>query len=174
MDICLLWVLFVITLRSLRRADHSCVAVCDLETSWIWRPWHTGGCRAKNKQTKHKSHKILWLHNVVPSLCLFLSFYFLWRHITPEWYTSQLRYLEFRGLDKILNEITPSKNAYWVAQLFATFPYKAEGRRFDSRWGSWDFYWRIHSGHTTAVGPTQFLIEMSTRGISWGVKAAGE
>jgi len=28
-----------------------CVVVCDLETSWMRRPWHTGGCRAKNKQT---------------------------------------------------------------------------------------------------------------------------
>jgi hypothetical protein len=27
-----------------------CVVVCDLETSWMRRP--TGGCRAKNKQTK--------------------------------------------------------------------------------------------------------------------------
>ena len=29
-----------------------CVVVCDLETSWMRRPWPTGGCRAKNKQTK--------------------------------------------------------------------------------------------------------------------------
>ena len=28
-----------------------CVVVCDLETSWMRRPWTTGGCRAKNKQT---------------------------------------------------------------------------------------------------------------------------
>jgi len=27
-----------------------CVVVCDIETSWIRRPWPTGGCRAKNKQ----------------------------------------------------------------------------------------------------------------------------
>jgi len=29
------------------------VVVCDLETSWMRRPWPTGGCRAKNKQTKN-------------------------------------------------------------------------------------------------------------------------
>ena len=29
------------------------------------------------------------------------------------------------------------------------------------------------SAITMAVGPTKFLTEMSTRGISWGVKAAG-
>jgi len=28
-----------------------CVVVCDLETSWMRRPWPTGGCRAKNRQT---------------------------------------------------------------------------------------------------------------------------
>jgi len=27
-----------------------CVIVCDLDTSWMRRPWPTGGCRAKNKQ----------------------------------------------------------------------------------------------------------------------------
>ena len=30
-----------------------CVVVCDLETSWMRRPWPTRGCRAKNKQRKH-------------------------------------------------------------------------------------------------------------------------
>jgi hypothetical protein len=28
-----------------------CIIVCDIETSWIRRPWPTGGCRPKNKQT---------------------------------------------------------------------------------------------------------------------------
>jgi len=28
-----------------------CVVVCDLETSWMRRPWTTVGCRTKNKQT---------------------------------------------------------------------------------------------------------------------------
>jgi len=32
-----------------------CVVVCDLENSWMRRPWPTGGCRAKNKQTNKKS-----------------------------------------------------------------------------------------------------------------------
>jgi hypothetical protein len=35
--------------------------VCDLETSWMRRPWPTGGCHAKNKQT------YLILFNVVIS-----------------------------------------------------------------------------------------------------------
>jgi hypothetical protein len=28
-----------------------CIVVCDLETWWMRRPWPTGGCHAKNKQT---------------------------------------------------------------------------------------------------------------------------
>ena len=27
-----------------------CVVVCDLETSWMRRPWPTGGCHSRNKQ----------------------------------------------------------------------------------------------------------------------------
>jgi len=30
-----------------------CVVVCDLETSWMRRPWPTGDCSAKNKQTNN-------------------------------------------------------------------------------------------------------------------------
>jgi hypothetical protein len=35
------------------------------------------------------------------------------------------------------------------------------------------FHWHNPSGCTTALGSTQPLTEMSTRNISWGVKAAG-
>ena len=35
------------------------------------------------------------------------------------------------------------------------------------------FHWHNLSGHTMALGSTQHLTEMSTRNISWGVKAAG-
>ena len=35
------------------------------------------------------------------------------------------------------------------------------------------FHWQIPSGSTMALGLTQPLTEMSTRNISWGVKAAG-
>jgi hypothetical protein len=35
------------------------------------------------------------------------------------------------------------------------------------------FQWHNPSGRTVALGSTQPLPEMSTRGISWGVKAAG-
>jgi len=36
------------------------------------------------------------------------------------------------------------------------------------------FHWRYPSGRTMALRLTQSLTEMSTRNISWGVKAAGE
>jgi hypothetical protein len=35
------------------------------------------------------------------------------------------------------------------------------------------FHWHKPSGRTMALGLTQPLTEMSTRNISWGVKAAG-
>jgi hypothetical protein len=54
MDVCLLWVLCVLSGRGLCdeliiRLEESyrlwCIVVCDLETSWVRRPWPTGGCR---------------------------------------------------------------------------------------------------------------------------------
>jgi len=35
------------------------------------------------------------------------------------------------------------------------------------------FYWDIPASQTEALGLTQPLTEMSTRCISWGIKAAG-
>jgi len=54
-----------------------------------------------------------------------------------------------------------------VAQLAGALRWKPEGRGFHSRW--------CHnpSGRTMALGLTQPLTEMSTRNISWGVKASG-
>jgi hypothetical protein len=56
-----------------------------------------------------------------------------------------------------------------VAQLVEALRYKPEGRGFDSRW----CHWNNPFGRTMALGSTQPLTEMSTRNISWGVKAAG-
>jgi hypothetical protein len=60
-----------------------------------------------------------------------------------------------------------------VAQSVEALCYKPEGRGFDSRWCQWIFYWHNPVGRTMALGSTQSLTEMSTRNISWGVKAAG-
>jgi hypothetical protein len=46
-----------------------------------------------------------------------------------------------------------------VAQLVDALRYKPEGRGFDSRWCHWN-----PSGRTVALGSTQPLTEMSTRG----------
>ena len=42
-----------------------CVVASDLETSCMRRPWPTGGCCAKNKQT----YKIIRLDDLVPGIC---------------------------------------------------------------------------------------------------------
>ena len=41
-----------------------CVVECDLETSWMKRPWPTGGCCAKNKQ----------IHPLFKDCVMYLSF----------------------------------------------------------------------------------------------------
>jgi hypothetical protein len=56
-----------------------------------------------------------------------------------------------------------------MAQLVEALRYKPEGRWFDSRWR----HCHNPSGRTMALGLTQPVSEMSTRNISWGVKAAG-
>jgi small basic protein len=52
---------------------------------------------------------------------------FLWRRKTTDWFRSQLLRLVIRGLDKT-SEITVSKDACSVAQLFAALPYNVEVR----------------------------------------------
>jgi len=37
------------------------VVVCDLETSWMSRPWPTGGCCAENKNTTRQIENVLYL-----------------------------------------------------------------------------------------------------------------
>ena len=50
-----------------------------------------------------------------------------------------------------------------MAQLVEALYFKPEGRGFDSRWCHW----------TMVLVSNQPLTEMSTRNISWEVKAAG-
>jgi hypothetical protein len=58
-----------------------------------------------------------------------------------------------------------------VAQLVEALRYKPEGRGFIGVIGI--FHCHNPSGCTVTLGSTQPLTEMSTRNISWGVKAAG-
>ena len=60
-----------------------------------------------------------------------------------------------------------------VALLVKALHYEPGGRGFNSRWCHWNFQWHNPSGRTMALGLTQPLTEMSTRHISWWVKAAG-
>jgi len=62
---------------------------------------------------------------------------------------------------------------YAVVQLVEALRYKPEGRGFDSRWYHWNFSFTYPSGRNMAMRSTQPLTEISTRNISWEVKAAG-
>jgi len=62
---------------------------------------------------------------------------------------------------------------YAVAQFVEAPRCKPEGPGFDSRWCHWNFSIDNPSGRTMALGLTQPLTDMSTRNISWEVKAAG-
>ena len=57
-----------------------------------------------------------------------------------------------------------------MVQLVEALRYKPESRGFNSRWCH--FHLHNPSGRTMALGLTQPLTEMSTRNISWRVKAA--
>ena len=61
---------------------------------------------------------------------------------------------------------------YVVAQLVEALRYKLDGCGFSSQWCHWNFSLTYPSGHTMGLGLTQLLTEMSTRNISWGIKAA--
>ena len=97
----------------------------------------------------------------------------------------------------------PFFSVYFCSDFFFFFPfyysgllYYLDGLLFQcrgTRWRSWlrhcatsrkvagsipdgvigIFHWHNPTGHTMTLGSTQLLIEMSTRNISWGVKAAG-
>jgi hypothetical protein len=62
-----------------------------------------------------------------------------------------------------------------VAQLVEALRYKPERRGFDSPMMSLELipFLINRFGRTMALGSTQPLTEMSTRNISWGVKAGG-
>jgi hypothetical protein len=51
------------------------VVVCDLETSWMRRPWPTGGCRAKNKQKLVEFNIVLLQSKISYFSPFFISFF---------------------------------------------------------------------------------------------------
>jgi hypothetical protein len=60
---------------------------------------------------------------------------------------------------------------YAVVHLVEALHYKLEGHEFDSRWDLW--YWLNPSGHIMALGLTQSLTKMCTRGIPCSVEVTG-
>jgi len=62
---------------------------------------------------------------------------------------------------------TPQKMRHVMAQLVEALYWNPESRGFESRWCQWNF------SLIMVLGSRQLLTEMSTRNISWGVKAVG-
>ena len=89
LDACILWVLCVVTYRSLRRADHSpkeilpsvvCVTECDREASTMKRPWPSTHCRATKinppKKTMPPCPNLTWsayMFSQSSSITIFLT-----------------------------------------------------------------------------------------------------
>jgi hypothetical protein len=69
--------------------------------------------------------------------------------------------------------LPPVSSWYAIAQLVEALRYKPEGRGFDTRWCHWNFSLALSFWPHYGPGLTQPLKEMSTRNISWGVKATG-
>ena len=62
LDVCILWVLCVVTYRSLRRTDNSpkgilLSMVCDREASTMRRPWPTTRCRPRKIKRQRKQYR---------------------------------------------------------------------------------------------------------------------
>jgi hypothetical protein len=73
----------------------------------------------------------------------------------------------------ILTDISRGFSLPHHAVLVEALRYKPVGRGFVPGGVSGFFHWHNPVGRTMALGSTQPLTEMSTRNISWGVKAAG-
>jgi len=58
-----------------------------------------------------------------------------------------------------------------VAQLVEALRYKPEGRGFDSRWCHWNFSLKYSFRPHYGLDSNKSLKVMSTRNMSWGVKA---
>ena len=107
--------------------------------------------------------------------------------VTSSWKTLLADRSDFLLISFCSNHVYEnSKSILKFLLLFRIGPRKVG----DTRWRRWlrhcatsrkaagsildgNFHWHIHSGLTMAPGATQPLTEMSTRNISWKVKAAG-
>jgi len=62
----------------------------------------------------------------------------------------------------------------WGGVVVKALHYLSDDPGIDCRWCHWISEWHIPSDLSMALGPTQTLVKMSTRNISWGLKVAGE
>jgi len=111
-----------------------CVVVCDLETSWMRRPWPTGGCRAKNKQTRYVIMTLTTLISVEfervnlhlhSAICLHGSY---WYNFTFSFSVTAAWIWYVSSVNHYLNFVFFSKN---ISTVFVPYPYCV-------------FFWRIN------------------------------
>ena len=143
------------TRRMLRCPHVSLVSLQDKTRDWqrkFAHPHVFASLRALRVLSITKQHPLHMLVTRISSI----------RHTNSSNSSSKLTY--FRLLNRL---------GHAEAQLVETLRYKPEGHGFDSRWCQWIFFLHNPSGRTMALGLTQPLTEMSTRNISWVVKAAG-
>jgi len=111
-----------------------CVAVCDLETSWMRRPWPTGGDLSQNKQVLLWYDKQVWfrcsLNAMNSSLSFLCSSFSTWengyaRRTNAVWYRSSETYAQGPpvGLPQVLLEIK-SQNYFIISFFVRLFGFK--------------------------------------------------
>jgi hypothetical protein len=133
-----------------------CVVVCDLETSWLRRPWPTGGCRVKN------IYIVLWSMYTYTYTLAYIRTYvhtYMHRHIRT-WICIKVKQSHYRSGQALRvpesesyqtsgqtahegckddkpthRPFLPHRKYSWYSFLF----YKQEGRGFDSRCCYWNF-----------------------------------
>jgi hypothetical protein len=147
---------------------------------WQVRKYHTG--LSTWHIIHHTCHGVVWLLRNVLNVCIYYLFIYSNFHLPrtvffPTEYVEDLKNFHYSFSTQTFPAfllITVETNSIILSGLSGT------------RWHSWLRHyatsrkvagsipdWHNPSGRATALGSTQSLTEMSTRNISWGVKAAG-
>ena len=85
----------------------------------------------------------------------------------------KLSFTNYIFLYRVILTVLHVSVGHAVVQLVEALRYMPEGCRSIPDGVIENFYRHNPSGHTVALGSTQPLTVMSTRDVSWGVKAAG-
>ena len=139
------------------------MCVCDLETLWMRRPWPTGGCRAKNKQTNRQRLEVKVLYTRLETSLNKLHF-----QLGEESRDSVVGVaISLAGGQHRLNNSNKINwGTRWRGWLrHCTTSWKVAGSIPDGVTGI--FHWHNPSGRTMTLELTRLLTEMSTRSILW-------